>query len=213
MAHIGLVALGAAHIDKKSGLPLIQACNIHGDTEETENFGELPLYQCLGVTAMPSEPTEDNEDYAEGVMAFIDGRWVILGGRDPRTAKIVGNMQGGDTVVHSTGPNQAAQLQLKEKKRQAALVSKDTTGTTMVFLMDGKNDKVQLAAFGHIFEMSKNNGICLVEKTGAAGIQIKDGLVSIFGTVVLGGRTPLAPVLGGLTGPAAAPAKGVFIGA
>jgi len=61
MAFVGLVALGSAHVDEDTGVPLIQCTNLLGPEDTPENrepFGELAMYQSLGVSAMPAEPTE-----------------------------------------------------------------------------------------------------------------------------------------------------------
>ena len=206
-----LVDAGAAKLDPKTGALLVQ-CKAAPVSEEGDapDYGDAPVFACLGVTSMPY-PADENGG-AQLVVADdipgVDG--AVIGGRDTRSAKIVGNLKPGDTVVHSTGPKQAAQLQLKEGKRQAVLASKDTRGQTMVAMLDGVNDKVQIAAFGHIVEVSRENGICLVADGGGAGIQISGSIVSIFGTVVLGGRTPTAPVLAG--SPPGVPSPGVFVG-
>lgn len=51
------------------------------------------------------------------------------------------------------------------------------------------------------------------DENGGAGIQIKNGVVSIWGTVVLGGRTPFAPVHAGVgVGSTSVPSPGVFVG-
>jgi hypothetical protein len=207
-----LVDAGAAKLDPKTGALLVQC---KGSTLSTDgdapDYGDAPVFAALGIVAMPY-PADDNGG-AQFIVANdvtgLDG--AVIGGRDTRTSKIVGNLKPGDTVVHSTGPKMAAQLQLKEDKRQAVLVSKDTRGQTMVAMLDGVNDKVQIAAFGGIIELSRENGIVLSH--GGAGLQIKDGVISQTGTIVLGGRTPTLPVLAGASGPAGVATPGVFVGA
>jgi len=216
MADIELVTLDAVTIDPDTKAPVIKATQPITDDEDVEAFGDLPLMQCLGVSSAPWG--KDEGGYCEAAVARgVGGRdGVILGARDTRTNDIVGNLKPGDTVVHTTGPSKAAQLQLKEEKRQALLVTKTTDGKTAVCGLDGKNDKFSVALLGYMVEVSSANGICLVDKTGTAGIQIKDGIVSVFGTVVIGGRTPTAP-LAMLTPPTyiaanAVPTPGVFYG-
>lgn len=209
--NIEIVTLDGVTLDAATGAPLVSAKQpITGD-DDVEDFGDAPLMQCLGVSSAPYSKTD--EGYCEGVIATGVGSRdaVCLGARDTRTAKIIGKLAPGDTVVHTTGPNQAAQLQLKEAKKQALLVTKTSDGKTAVCGLDGKNDKFTVALKGYIVEVSEANGINLVDKTGKAGIQIKDGIVSIFGIVVLGGRSPVAPMLGGTSGtPVQVP--GVFYG-
>lgn len=196
------------------GVPVVKASQPLTDDSDTEPFGDVPLMQALGLSSAPWPASP--EGHCEGVvLGPIGGRdAVCVGARDTRTAAIIGNLAPGDTVVHSTGPQQAAQLQLKEAKRQAILSTKTTDGKTAVCGLDGLNNKFVTAIFGYMFEISEANGICLTDATGNAGIQIKDGTVSVFGTVVLGGRVPLAPVHSGVgAGPTSIPTPGVFVGA
>lgn len=208
-----LVDLGAATLDPKTKAPLFQCkgapLSSNGDAPD---YGATPLLQCLGVTTMPY-PADENGG-AQGVMVDVEGLdGVLVGARDTRTAAIVGNLKPGDCCVHSVGPEQAAQLQLKEEKRQAVLVSKDTQGKTMVIAMDGKNDKITIAGFGCAFEMSRENGIVLTDETGAAVLQLKGGQAILCGnSTVLGGRTPIATIVAGTGGPAAVAVPGLFAG-
>lgn len=210
--NIEIVTLDGVTLDAETGAPLVSAKQpITGD-DDVEDFGDAPLMQCLGVSSAPYGKTD--EGYCEGVIATGVGSRdaVCLGARDTRTAKIIGKLAPGDTVVHTTGPNQAAQLQLKEAKKQALLVTKTTDGKTAVCGLDGSNDKFSVALLGYMVEVSAANGICFVDNTGKAGIQIKDGIVSVFGMVVLGGRSPVAPMLGGPNPASPVPTPGVFFG-
>jgi len=201
MSDAVVVVLGASHVTAE-GVPLIQAVNPIGNSnDDVEPFGEVASYQVLGVTSLPWPTTK--EGHAEGLVIVNVGGHdaVLVGARDLRTAKIVGKMGPGDTVLHSTGPEQAAQVQLKEKKRQVVLATKDSSGETMMVILDGKNDAVQIVGAGHAFKMSRKDGISLVDSSGKAGIQIKDGVVSIFGALVFGGRTP-DPAFKFMLGPA-----------
>src|SRR5690349_11024216 len=118
--NVDIAILGASSVDKKTGVVLWEPIvPITDGDADVEPFGLTAVYQALGFASMPFPKTSDG--YAEClVVRHCGGRnAVCLGGRDTRTASVVGNMRPGDTVVHSTGPNQAAQLQLKEEKRQA----------------------------------------------------------------------------------------------
>lgn len=222
MSDAAIVVLGASHVTA-DGAPLIQAViPIGNKNDDVEPFGEVASFQVLGLTSLPWPSTK--EGHAEGLVIVNVGGHdaVIVGARDLRTAKIVGKMGPGDVVVHSTGPEMAAQLQLKEKKRQVVLATKDSAGETMMIILDGKGDSAQVLAAGHAFKMSRKDGISLVDSSGKAGIQIKDGVVSIFGQIVLGGRVPdpvfkfmLGPPTGSPGGPASLPltaAPGVSLG-
>lgn len=178
------------------------------DDTDVEPFGAIEVFQSLGVSSRPWR--KDANGFVEGVvLRHCGGKTAVcIGARDTRTAKIVGNLAEGDTVVHSTGPQQAAQLQLKEAKRQAVLASKDTRGKSMALVLDGKNDKFQIVVFGHIFEMTRET-ISLVHRNGH-GIVLSPSGVHTLGTTTLGGLTPVAPVVG-CTPPATPPPGGVAV--
>lgn len=205
-----VVVLGATEL--VDGVPVVQARVALSALEtDSEDFGRVDVMQGLGLTSAPWPA--DASGHAEAVVLRKVGghEAVCVGARDTRTARIVGNLKPGDTVLHSTGPGQSAQLQLKESTRQAVLVTKGSDGKQVLVSLDGTADKVTIAAFGHVFEMSVANGICLIDSTGKGGLIIKDGIVSLFGVVVLGGRTPTVPVISG-TSPPGVPTPGVFAG-
>jgi hypothetical protein len=219
MSSIDICQLGTSRVDPKTNVVKSQTSR---GPEGEETFGELPHYQALGLTAVPWPP--DDTGAAEGVVAEGAGGLpgVILGGRDSRTNAIVGNAKQGDTILHTTGPEQSAQLQLKEKKRQAVLATKDSKQKQIVLSLDGKADSVTIAAFGYIVQIQRDSGINLCSKNGKNGISITDDCVHIRGNVVLGGMVAIpamAPMMGPVTGspggPASVPliaAKGVTFG-
>lgn len=197
-----LVDLGASRLAEDTNVPLLQAKGPPiSDDGDAPDYGDVPVFSCLGVTALPYQATADGN--AQGVVVKVDGfDGVLIGARDTRTAGIVGNLKPGDTAVHSTGPSQAAQLLLKEEKRQAVLMTKDSKKKSAVLLLDGKNDKVQIAAFGCLFEISRENGICLVGEHGKASIQIVGDTIVLRGKILLGGAAPTGAVMVmGPTGP------------
>lgn len=198
--NIEIVTLDGVTLDAETGAPLVSAKQpITGD-DDVEDFGDAPLMQCLGVSSAPYGKTDDG--YCEGVIATGVGSRdaVCIGARDTRTAKIIGKLSPGDTVVHSTGPNQAAQLQLKEAKRQAALVSKTADGKTLVIYLDGKNKALNaLTPWGRI-EISESNGVVLSSSTGQARIQLTDDKIILSGTLMLGGAVPTGTLLAAAPG-------------
>ncbi len=218
---LDIVILDGAEVDAETGAPLVKTSQPATGDSDVETYGNVPLMQCLGVSAFPYGADADGA--VEGVIAVdVGGRdGVCVGGRDTRSAKIVGNLKPGDTVVHSTGPEQAAQLQLKESKRQAVLVSRGTDGKQIMISIDGNGDKLTIAAFGGVFEMTPDT-ISMYSKNGKNGLIISDEIIHVRGTVQLGGDVPipaasimLGPVAGSPGGGAAAPmiaAKGVFVG-
>jgi hypothetical protein len=214
--------LGAAHVTE-NGVVLVQAVvPIQNDTDDVEQYGECEVIECLGHAALPWPKTK--EGYAEGLLIVnVGGRdAVIVGRRDVRTAKIVGKMKPGDTVVFSTGPNMAAQLQLKEKNRQAILTTKDSDGFDMMIILDGKNNEAQVIAGGNVFKLSKKDGVVCADDTGG-GFTIKGGTFRFTcDNVMLPGAAPnpafklmSGPATGSPGGPASVPllaVKGVTVG-
>lgn len=190
MSDADIAILGASKLEGESKSALWQTIvPITDDTEDTENLGDLEVYQALGVTSAPWP--KDDKGYAEAVvLRDCGGRSAVcVGARDTRSAAIVGRLKPGDTVVHSTGPQQAAQLQLKEAKRQAALLTLDSSKETMAVILDGKNDKLQVIARGAIFEIAKNGDISLAN-AGGASFLLQGGDVYINGNVHLNGIPP-----------------------
>ena len=217
-----VVILGASHVTDK-GVVLVQAVvPIKNDSNDVESYGECEAMTGLGDAALPWPKTK--EGYAEGLLiANVGGRdGIIVGARDVRTSKIVGKMQPGDKVIFSTGPNMAAQLQLKEKNRQAVLTTKDSDGFDMMVILDGKNNEAQIIAGGNVFKLSKKDGVVCVDDTGG-GFTIKGGTFRFTcDNVMLPGAAPnpafklmSGPATGSPGGPASVPlmpVKGVTVG-
>jgi hypothetical protein len=203
MSDADIAVLGASKVGT-TGCPVWQpVVPLTDDESDIEGFGEAQVFQSLGVSSLPYQ--KDDSGFAECLMLRnVGGRdAVCIGARDTRTAKIAGNMKPGDTVVHSTGPSQAAQLQLKEEKQQAVLVTKNANGETMAFVLDGKNSKCQLAVNGAMFEIDPDGNWTITDASGKAGIRCANGQINIFGKVVLGGglaNPAMCIMLGPVTG-------------
>jgi hypothetical protein len=166
---IEIVKLGSSKLNDRTKSPQWQAINETGsDPGDAENFGEVDVFQGLGLTSMPWP--DDGESYAEGALVRNCGNrnGICIGARDTRTAAALGNVKPGDSILHSTGPNNAAQVQCKEDKRQVVLFTKDSSGKGVVIIVDGKNDQIQLQGFGQIIEMSKEHGIKIDNGKGAS---------------------------------------------
>lgn len=182
---------GTAALDSESNALLVQCKGsvISEEDGNVEDYGAAPIMCALGVTAVPYQATPDGS--VELVVATdipgIDG--AVIAARDTRNAAIVGAAKPGDTVVHSTGPKQAAQLQLKEEKQIAALLSKSSSGKTMAVILDGTNDKLQITAMGALFEIDNSGDVKIVGK-GGAGIMLQGDQVHFGGTVNLGSGNP-----------------------
>ncbi len=201
-----LVDLGAAKLDSKTNALLVQAktgpCG--ADENDAPDLGDAIMACALGVTALPW-PSNDNGK-AQGVKVDVPGTLgAIVGARDTRSAKVVAEMSAGEACLHSTGPDFDSRFFAKDQL--AAIV----VGDDMAFSMDRKEKQITISAFGNHFEISEANGIMLMGD--GAMIQIKGGVVTITGQVVLGGRTPIQPMLMGPGGPATVAVPGVFAGA
>jgi hypothetical protein len=187
---IEVCELRSAELDEETNLPKVRAVSrITDDPDDVEEFGEITSMQCLGVTCKPW-PSSD-AGHAEGVVARNAGNseGVIIGGHDKRCAQVYGKLGDGDTDLHSTDPNASAQVMCKAN-RQVVMMTKDTHGDNMNAALDGKNDKVQIAAFGGLIEMTPER-ISLVCPSGEASIIIEGSTIMLAGNVTFG----VAPVL------------------
>ena len=179
---IEIVRLGSSKLNPKTNSPQWQALNdISSEPGDAENFGDIDIFQGLGISSMPWP--SDDDSYAEAAVIRNCGNrdGICIGARDTRTSKCYGNIKAGDNVIHSTGPNQAAQVQCKEEKRQVVLYTKDSSGKGIIGVLDGKNDQIQFAGFGMIFEMSKKNGIKI--HNGSASILLQGNDIYLNGNV------------------------------
>jgi hypothetical protein len=200
-----LVDIGAAKLDPKTNALLVQAKSgpCGADENDAPDIGDAIMTCALGVTALPW-PSNDN-GRAQGVKVDVPGtNGVIVGARDTRSAKVVAEMSAGESCLHSTGPDFDSRFFAKDQL--AAIV----VGDDMAFSMDRKEEQITVSAFGHHFEISKENGILMM--CDGAMIQMKGGVISLVGQVVLGGRNPFQPILMGMSGIAGVPALGVFAG-
>jgi hypothetical protein len=202
---LDVVTLGASRRDDDTNAALVQAMLEIGEGE-SESFGEVAMYGSLGVTALPYPA--DKSGHAEGVVVrgIANGNGAVVAARDTRTADVTAALKPGETCVHSTGPGFESRTFYKDK-----LIA-HVIGDDFAVVHDGKGEKYSITAFGLHFEMSKRQGFLL--ESGGAGISINNGVVHIRGKVILGGMgaTPASAVLYGVSGPAAVPALGVFIG-
>jgi hypothetical protein len=166
------------------------------------------MAQCLGASSLPYP--KDDKGYAEAVVATgCGGRdAIVIGARDTRTADTVGALEPGDTVLHSTGPNQAAQVQCREKTRQVLLATKDSGGEGIMLMLDGSAKKVVIMAFGSSIEMSPDG----VSITSAGQFTVNAPVIALMGHVLPGGSNAMqgmafmvGPMTGSPGGPASVP--------
>lgn len=189
MAVFEIVKLGASQQHETTKAVQWQGVNqITGD-DDSEDFGSFDVMQCLGVASAPW-PADAN-GFAEAVIAKNCGNRdaIGLGGRDPRSSKAIGKLRPGDTVVYSTGPEAAAQLQLKESKRQVVSYTKDTDGTGMVVMLDGTNNKYQVLVRGAMIEIDDSGDMSLIGN-GGASILLQGSHIYLNGNVHLSGMSP-----------------------
>jgi len=211
---VRLVKLGASTVSKETGAPLWQAVSpITDGVNDVDSLGEIDAIQCLGVMANPA--AADEKGHAEGLVEEGVGGLpaVALGGRDTRVAKLAGTLKPGDTVLHSTGPSQSALVMCKESKRQVVLATKNKRDETQAIVLDGAAEKLQIAVNGCMFEIA-DGGFTLTDASGRGSIMVRNGVINLIGTVVVGGITPLFPLAA--VNPAAptvpVPVPGAFMG-
>ena len=221
MTDLNLVTLGASKLI--NGVPVVQAVSsITDDAADLEPYGEIDVMSQLGVSAIPAEA--DASGQAQGVICenVAGVKAMCVGGRDTRNAAIYGNLKPGDTCVHSTGPKGVSQCLLKAEKRQAILATKGTDDTQILVVLDGKNNKIQITAFGAVLELSKEAGWSCMDDTGK-GWRLQGGTLHVTAALHVGGMVPnpamalmMGPKTGSPGGPASVPllpVMGVTIGA
>lgn len=212
---IKLACLGYSELDRFGGIKAQASLDAADERQYNASW-----FAGLGVTGMPYGPSGD--DGAEGVLLDRVGPYsgVIVAARDRRGAKIYGQLEPGDTVLHATGPDAKPQVLLKRKKRIAAVLTEDSQGKTLGLIFDGTEDTVTLTAFGQVIQITRDGGMHLCSRNGQHGLSIRDDGVHVRGNVILGGTTP-APGMYLMMGPATGqsgtpvpmvPALGVAVG-
>lgn len=216
---LNLVTLGATKL--VNGVPVVQASSaLTNGAEDLDDYGGVEMISQLGVSAVAAEADENGQ--AQGIVCegLAGSNAVCIGGIDRRNAAVYGNLGRGDTAVYATGPKGVSQCLLKAEKRQAILATKGTDDTQILIVLDGKNDKLQLALFGMILEGSNKDGWSLFDKTGK-GFHLNDGVLHVTAEIHYGGLVPspfrlmMGPPTGSPGGPASVPlvaVPGVSIG-
>jgi hypothetical protein len=172
----------------KKGVVLWQGVTRLSDDEgDVEPLGEGEVFQGLGISSMPY-PADKNGKAEAVALRGVGGRdTTYVGARDTRSAAIVGNLKPGDTVVHSTGPQQAAQVQCKEDKRRVLMASKNGAGKTIIVMLDGERDTFEVVLGGMILQLdAKQKSFCVTN--GQASIIMQGGTIALDGDVILGGK-------------------------
>ncbi len=205
---IDVVKLGASELDPATRTLLVQ-CKGPAVSEDgtAPDYGRVPVMSQIGLTVMPFQADKDGS--AEGVRADVGGTAVIVGGRDARCADVAGKLKPGDVCLHSCGPQHKAQIQLKETKRQVAVLSEDSDGETQMILLDGTANKLQIAVSGAMIQIDKKGGLSLISSDGT-GLVIGNGQVRVVGKLTVGNPQPgfsimMGPMIGTAPGGIATP--------
>jgi hypothetical protein len=199
-----IVEISSAKLDPRTGMVTAVCKGAQPEGGDPPDYGSVNMVFALGFAAVPA-PANDNGS-AQGVLLDDapgqDG--VVVGAVDSRTTQTYYELGPGETVVFSTGDGFDSRIFLKDG--MVALVVDDD----LAVIIDRKNKQTTITGHGCHWEQSKKNGTVFTDETGKASIQLKNGTIALTGTLVMGGRTPKAPM--GLAGSPAAPVPGVFAG-
>lgn len=206
-----IVYLGSSQLDPDTNALTGQGKSTPvGDTDDdAPDYGKIPVATGLGVTARWFPKTDEGS--AIGIVdTSLPGQngWLVgVMDRRAASAKIVEQLAEGETATHSTGPGFDSRTFHKDQL-WAAMVGDDCA-----IVVDRKNKRISASIAGLHFEISADNGACLVSESGAL-LQLKGDVACITApNIVLGGRTPVGNVAYLVPGnPVPVPAPGVFIG-
>lgn len=186
---LDLIQIGASKL--LEGVALWQGYTKSSDDDaDKEPLDDGDVMQGLGLTSMPYPA--DDDGFAEGVCARgVGGKDVIwLGARDTRSAAIVGNAKPGDTILHSTGPEQAAQVQCKESQRLVGMFTKSSGGKSMVCALDGSTDQFNLILAGMAMQFNARDGTVTIANGKGATLLMQGDTVTVSKLSV--GGTPVS---------------------
>lgn len=185
---IEIVDLGASGLSETSGAIWAQALGteIDEDTGEASDYGKAPMMAALGIAARPAP--KDDSGSAQGVCVNASGVDVCIAGHDPRSAKVYGEIDSGETAFFATGKGYDSRA-LAKKQLFAIIVGDDH-----IIVVDRKNGQIVLNCPGGAIKVSKADGVVASDASGTATLQLKDGKALIGGEVVLAGRNPVGGV-------------------
>jgi hypothetical protein len=209
-----LVDLGSAKLNPTTGMVTAQCKGTEREDGQAEDFGDVNMAMCLGFAAVPAPA--DGDGNAQGfILDDVPGQdGVCVGATDARSTKSYAELGPGETAMFATGKDFDSRVFCKDQL-VAIVVGKDCT-----IVVDRKAKKIALSSnCGGYVEISESNGVTLAAPGGGASIQLKGSVISLVGTVVLGGRDPSipmcaspTPVAGSVPGTATIPTAGVFWG-
>lgn len=209
-----IAKVGASERDPNTGLPLAQVVSdITNDI--FASVDNVPIYQALGVTASPYPADVDDHCEAFVVEDVAGLDYAVIGFRDPRAATIYGAIRPGDTVLHSTGPNLAAQVLLKEEEKQVAMMTKASDGKDCGIIIDGGVDEINITGFGCLINMKGSGQITIGNKLGSFGLDAQGFFFANTpgGSLGSGAVAPAQGIAYGSTGPVNLISKGWAVAA
>jgi hypothetical protein len=183
-----IVEIGATKLNSSTNI-LTASCQ-DGSTELPDN----DIFGSLGIVSRPYP--SDSTGFAEGIYDEESGN--IIASRDTRTGHVYGNLEIGDTCVHSTGPAQNARIFCKETKKIIALMVKDANDKDMGIIIDGENQKIQLIISGTtVLELATDQIVsAITDGTSNSTIILKPATIAISSGQTLIGPGPVySPVL------------------
>lgn len=181
---------GAVMLDQASKTLFVQCKGAPVDEGgEAPDYGKAPMMCALGLFVFPYPANENGaaELLVEDSIVGLDG--AVVGARDARMSDVVGKGKPGDAILSTVGPQHAACIHLKEEERQVAQITRDSQGRTMMALLDGKNDKVQITALGAHIEIDPQGNIRLTSASGN-GLIIDESGVHAIGKLTCGLGVP-----------------------
>jgi hypothetical protein len=199
-----IVDIGAANLNPKTGMVTAQCKGVERDDGKAEDFGDTNMAFALGFAAVPA-PADDDGNAQGFVLDDVPGQdGVCVGGVDERTTESYAELGPGETVMFATGKKYDSRVFCKDQ--MVAII----VGDDAAVVVDRKAKKTTVTSNGCHWEQSEANGILF--RAEGAEIQLKAGIVSIKGTIVLGGSVPVQPLIMGVTGITGVPTPGVFYG-
>ena len=192
---IDVIDIGASTRDATTNVITINGKGVNlsddpdNNTDDAEDFSDCATFGSLGVTSMPNAATDAGQ--CQGLIARNLN--CFLGMRDTRAATVVGQLNPGDTCLHSTGPNQRARIFCKDDTNSVAILAADTDSNDMLFSLDGKNNVAMLQAFAALMQITKvgdSGEITIGNAKGFIHIDVA-GVITLAGTqVILGSGAP-----------------------
>lgn len=163
---------------------MVRATQPYGtdDPDFFGDYGRVDLFGTLGVAGMPYPPSQ-NGDSVEGIIAedVAGTTGIVIAARDERTADVTGQLQPGETCVHSTGPAFDSRLFLK--KGAASLVAGNSAIANLT------TDAFRVAAGGSSYSMD-GDGHTLTAPGGQSFVSITPDVIWLCAPTVLIGPTP-----------------------